>query len=272
MFPKIKFRPTNIAWLSENCVASYFNYFVIGKLNQNIGFDKNKYLKFRFVDFQKFTTTSEEVNAFFFVDPLLSKEEVIIIETCSYKISWQGSFNVTDIKKEVKFKAEFKDEKTQKATSNFEIKFDNEEFSLLLRGFLNIAVDVFCYCTQVRCVIKCFLEKVAEKNIESENYLKNFKRDDYFKLCFEICHSLQITKFKSYFILDKLLMHKEDLLTLIKLKNVHDSQSFLTENGVGTFMETQNCLFIDNIEVNSSESSASEDSAVKETPAVENKN
>jgi hypothetical protein len=35
------------------------------------------------------------------------------------------SFNVTNIKKEGKFKTEFKYKKTQKATSNFEIKFGN---------------------------------------------------------------------------------------------------------------------------------------------------
>jgi hypothetical protein len=46
MFPQIKNPPTNIAWLSENCVASFFNFFVIGKLNAKSGFNKNKYLKF----------------------------------------------------------------------------------------------------------------------------------------------------------------------------------------------------------------------------------
>ena len=224
MFPKITVRPTNIAWLSENCIASYFNYFVIGKLNSKVGFNRNKYLKFRFVDFETFAVTSKEVKAFFVIDPLLSKEKVNIVETDSYKIFWEGCFNVQEFKKEVHFKVQFKNNLIQKVSSHFEIQFDNEEFDLLLKGFLNIAVDVFCFCTQVRCVIKCFLEKVGEKNIKCEEYLKSLKRDDYFKLCFEICGNLKITKYKSYFILDKLLMHKKDLLSIIKVKTAYDSQ------------------------------------------------
>jgi hypothetical protein len=211
---------------------------VIGKLNAKSGFNKNKYLKFRFVDFQKFFIASEEIKTFFSYDPLLSKAEVHILVTNSYQISWDGIFSVEEAKKKVQIKVSFSNLET-----NFGIYFDDEEFNLLLNGFLNIAVDVFCYCLQARSVLKFFLEKVAEKNLDSADYLKKFQREDYLNLCSEICQQLQIPKLKSYFILDKLLMHKEDLLILTKMKTLYDSRLFLVDQ---SSIDTPNmCLYVD---------------------------
>lgn len=226
MFPKIVVHPRNIAWLGENCIASYFNYFVIGKINSKGGFGKNSYIKFRFVDFVQFVEILQQVNIFFLIEPTLSKENICIIVTSSYKISWQGCFDDSAVKKTVKFIADFKNE-----ASDFSVTFDYNEYTLLIKGFLNIAVDVFCYCPQVRCVFKCFLEKIVNTENEfPEDFFDNQNNNHYYKLCFEICRGFEITKFKSYSILNKLLHHRQDLLRLIKLNTFLNEHVLLQAN------------------------------------------
>ena len=235
MFLDLKIKnANNVAWLTENCVASYFNFFVIGKLNESAGFKKNEYLKFRFVDFEKFLLICIKTLTFFSFDPLISKGEDIIIETASYIISLEGIYDILQAEKKVHIKVTFSSLKKY-----FGVYFDKEEFNKLLNGFLNIAIDVFCSCFQAKSVIRVFLEKVAQNNYEVEDYLpevllQSFQQKDYMKLCFEICECMQIDHLYSYHILDQILMYKNDLLIITKIRSWYNNSLVLRNDEKST--------------------------------------
>ena len=207
MFPELKIKnANNVAWLPDSCVAAYFNFFVIGKLNESGCFSKNKYLKFRFVDFENFLLICVRTLTFFSWDPLLSKEEDLILETPTYKISLQGKFEKELKKKQIVIKATFS------ATLFYELDFDKKEFDLLMSAFLKISVDVFCCCPQSKSVMRVFFEKISENSLNIKDYLPeiylgSFEQKDYLKLCLEICDSLQIDNLNSYFIFEKYNLH-----------------------------------------------------------------
>ncbi len=229
MFPELKIKnANNVAWLPENCVAAYFNFFVIGKLNERGVFTKNEYLKFRFVDFENFLVICLRALTFFSWDPLLSKEEDVIIETPTYQISLQGKFEEKLKKKQICIKVAFSD-------LFYELDFDKKEFDLLINGFLKISVDVFCCCHQTKSMIRVFFEKLDENIFNDENYmpeiyLQSLEQKDYFKLCLEICKSLEISNLSSYYIFDQITMYKKDLLTITTIKSWYKSSLALDGN------------------------------------------
>ena len=122
---------------------------------------------------------------------------------------------------------------------SYGVYFDIEEFNLLLNGFLNIAVDVFCCCFQAKSVIRVFLNKVAENNSEVEDFLpevflQTFQQKDYMKLCFEICECMQINNIYSYNILDQIIMYKNDLFTITKIRSWYNNSLVLRNNEKST--------------------------------------
>ena len=242
MFPELKIKNSNnVAWLVENCLAVYFNFFVIGQLNESACFNKNEYLKFRFVDFEKFYSICIKTLTFFSFDPLISKGRDIIIETSSYTISLEGIYDVLQSEKKVHIQIAFLN-----LGKNYGVYFNKEEFNLLLNGFLNIAVDVFCSCFQVKSVMRIFLKKVVENLNEEEDYqpevfLQSLQQKDYMKLCFEICEDMQINNVYAYHILDQIIMYKNDLLTITKIRSWYNNSLVLRSLEKST--DTQDLCF-----------------------------
>lgn len=226
MFEKIEnFRFNNLAWLSENCVASFSNYFVIGKLNEDLGFDENRYLKFRFVDFEKFALACESVINFLADDKALplSTAENEIVKTGSYNICWEGVFCVDENVKKVYLIAKF----TQQNT--FRILFDLEDFATLINGFVNISIDVFVLCIYSKSVLKFFIEKVLEQNnIEHAiNYVTNLNREECKKQVNEICNCLEIPQKYSFFITDQMMVYKFELLIIARMRKLSPTRFML---------------------------------------------
>jgi hypothetical protein len=63
-----------------------------------------------------------------------------------------------------------------------------------------------------------------------EIYLQSLEQKDYFKLCLEICKSLEISNLSSYYIFDQITMYKKDLLTITTIKSWYKSSLALDGN------------------------------------------
>jgi len=217
MCSKIEVPFKNLAWLSENCLAAYLNFFVIGQLNENLGFNANEYIKFRFVDFLKFYLVAEAIVCFFQNEAyVLQEDSAAIIETETYNLYWKGTYNVKTKVKQVCLISKFHnfDEK-------FELHFNSIEFNYLLVAFSNVAIDVFCIDPAVKSALKHFVEGLREKDIHScKTYFQNLKREDCAKISLELCGTLNLESYKSFEIESQLMIYKFDLYLIKRVSNL----------------------------------------------------
>lgn len=225
---------SNYALLPEHCVASFFNFFVIGKPNfKDLGFNENEYIKIRYTDFEAFSKALESMLAFV-ASENEDKSELEIVRTPSYVINWKGRSCAETGEKKVCISANF-----HQINQSFILDFDMEDIHHLINGFWNIAVDVFCFDALSKAALKLFLHNVTQQ-VKSVEYVEHLSRLECERVSRDICDCLEAPKINAYLITDKIMGHKTGLKVLTELRDLY------SENVINTIISTAANQFSDN--------------------------